>query len=170
MNKRQFSILCAGSLITLLLAASSSPAVHAGTIDGRWRLVEQTYGSGGSNLMRSTSPVRLEFVRTASGFTGRVWAADDKSTGTPWPAVFSDGKAYGADLREIDVTASGDGVRAVYVVDLPDDPGVQLEITETYRVSSDDDSMMTGTVTIRMVRGGKQAGAYTLRRRFEREP
>ena len=169
MNKRQSSALCAASLIMLLLAASSSSVVHAGTIDGRWRLVEQTYGSDGSDLLRSASSLRLEFTRTASGLRGLAWSSDDKSTGTPWPTLFSGEQSHAVRVREIEVTAAGDGVRATYVVALPEDPDTELEITEVYRVG-DDDETMTGTVTVRMVREGKQAGAYTLQRRFERAP
>ena len=167
MPRRRKSTLCAASLILPLLVVSALSVVHAGTIEGRWRLVEQTYGSDGADLAAS---LRLEFSRAASGLVGTVWPEDDRSAGAPWPAIFSEGKArVVVDVREIAVTATGDGVRATYAAALPHDPDAELVITEVYRVGSDNETM-SGTVTVRILREGRSAGAYTLQRRFERIP
>lgn len=168
MRAHRFSILCAAGLITLLLAASQSPAASAGTIEGRWRLVEQNYGADGSDLMRSATPVRLEFTRGASGIRGTVWIKDD-DTGRPWPALPVAVTTARMRSSKLEVTPAADRVQASYTVVVPEDPELVLEIVEAYEIG-DDDATLTGTVTVGVVRGGEPAGGYTLHRRFERRP
>jgi hypothetical protein len=169
MRTRRFSNLCAAGLITLLLAASQSPAASAGTIEGRWRLVEQTYGTDGSDLMRSATPVRLEFTRGASGTRGRVWTKDDEADGKPWPVLPLAATTARMRSSKVEVTPAADRVQASYSVVVPEDPELVLEIVEAYEIG-DDDATLTGTVTVGVIRGGEPAGSYTLHRRFERQP
>lgn len=140
----------------------------AGTLEGRWLLVEQTYGSGRSNLVKDEEPLRLEFFREGGGLVARAWFGDGSDGVMPWPSLLT---GDGADVRvEAIVIASRENhVRARYRTAPAPGEETALEIVEEYRVDEDGKSL-TGTVTVSAVRAGEPGGSYVLHRRFEREP
>jgi hypothetical protein len=138
----------------------------AATLEGRWKLVEETYGAGGSNLMRHKPPETMEFVREAGGLAGtiRIGAAGAQR----WP-LSAPGGAHAASTGE-DVTFSPgeDHVHAHYLTPENADH-FHLDIVEDYRVSEDGASL-TGTMTVTFLQDGEPRGSYVLHRTFERQP
>ena len=156
------------ALILAVLAALSAVALAGESIEGRWRLVEQSYGTGRGDLPDAGSPVLIEFRRTPTGFAGRVWAGDEKTTAADWPTLFTAGGPRPVRLREIESPPTGDRVRARYEVEPSGQEGGVLEIIEEYRLS-DDGAALVGTVTVSLSHDGKSTGSYSIRRRFERQ-
>jgi hypothetical protein len=155
-------------LILAVLAAISAVALAAESIEGRWRLVEQSYGTGRGDIPDAGSPVLIEFRRTPTGITGRVWPGDEKTTAADWPALFTADGPRPVRLREIESSPTGDRIRARYEVEPSGEEGDVLEIIEEYRLS-DDGAALVGTVTVSLSHDGKAAGSYAIRRRFERQ-
>jgi len=140
----------------------------AGSLEGRWRLTEQTYGSGLSNLADDEAPLRLEFFREGDALAARVWFGDGSDGVFRWPSLLVGG---GAEVRveEIVFAPRANEVRVRYrSVSAPGEE-TGLEIVEAYRVS-DDGRSLTGTVTVSRLREDGPGGSYVLHRRFEREP
>jgi hypothetical protein len=155
--------LCRGFAAVVVLAAVL-PA--QGGADGRWRLVEQTYQRGGSNLAPLDAPVRLEIVLGPEGPRGRVWSGDDPSRALPWPAFVA-----GESVRPVTVLerSASDGAFAVrYRVEPAEGDDLVLEVVERYAASADG-ATLEGTVEIRFTGGATNRGGYTLHRRFARE-
>jgi hypothetical protein len=140
----------------------------AGSLEGRWLLVEQTYGSGGSNLIKDEAPLRLEFFREGKRLAARAWFGDGSSGLLPWPSLLT---GDGAEVRveEIVIAPREDSVRARYRTEPAPGEETALWIVEEYRVD-DDGKALTGTVTVSLSRAGEPGGSYVLHRRFEREP
>jgi hypothetical protein len=155
-------------LILAVLATLSAVALAGESIEGRWRLVEQSYGKGRGDIPEAGSPVLIEFRRTPTGITGRVWAGDEKTTAADWPMLFTADGPRPVRLREIESPPTGDRVRARYEVEPSGQEGGVLEIIEEYRLS-DDGTALLGTVTVSLSHDGKSAGSYSIRRRFERQ-
>ena len=134
--------------------------------DGRWRLIEQTYQRGGSNLAPVEAPLRLELVLGPDGPQGRIWSGDDPSRSLVWPAFLA-----GESVRPVTVLerSAQDGEVAVrYRVQPAPGDDLVLEISERYRASASGDAL-EGTVEVRFTGGSRNRGGYTLHRRFERE-
>lgn len=156
----------AGSALAFLCAT----AAGAATLEGRWKLVEQRYGTGGANLASIEAPVRLEFYLEGPGLAGRIWVAGGRSKALPWPAFVSeDGAPLPVQIQRSLFGAGNNLARAEYRVALPSQGGEVLEIVEVYRVL-EGGAALTGTVTVTSLKRGKPQGAYLLHRRFEREP
>ena len=149
---------------TLVVLVAAIP-VWAGA-DGRWRLVEQTYQRGGSNLAPLDAPVRLRIFLGPDGPTGRIWAGADESRAIAWPAFVA-----GETPRPVTVLerAAWDGAFEVrYRVAPAAGDDLVLEVVERYAASADGESLV-GTVDVRFTGGNTNRGGYTLHRRFARE-
>jgi hypothetical protein len=148
----------------LCLAALPVP-----TLEGRWKLVEQRYGSSGANLITIETPLRLEFTVSGGRLIGRIWAANDRSKALDWPALQTEHGPHPIEIRQVSIQPSINLARAVYRVPPSSPDGDVLEITEEYRLA-EGGSVLLGSVTITALAKEKPAGSYTLQRRFEREP
>jgi hypothetical protein len=154
--------LAAGAL--LCLAGLPIP-----TVAGRWKLVEQVYGSGKANLAALEAPVRLEFFVSGGRLTGRIWAGDDASNALPWPALLTEHGSRPLEIQQIVIAPGSDRVKAVCRTRSASPDEEVYEIAEEYRLSGAG-AVLLGTVTIRAVAPGGSGGSYVLHRRFEREP
>ena len=84
-----------------------------GTIEGRWRLIEQSYGSGRSNLLGSEPPAFLELERRAGGWVGRVrFGSGSDAVTSDWPTLGDDHEVV---VRELVVERDG-GESGSYVL------------------------------------------------------
>ena len=157
---RWLVLACAGAaLCSLALAAG-------GTVDGRWRLVEQTYGRGRAQSAEGTPDLRLEFSREAG--SARVWVDGREARAAAWPAAFVDHEPIPVRVLERSFSTAGDQVVARYETHDAANEQTILEITEEYRLT-EDGAALVGRVTVRERQDGRDAGAYVLQRRFERE-
>ena len=144
-------------------------AVPSPTLVGKWKLVEQRYGSGNANLVSFEAFVRLEFFVSEGRLVGRIWAGEDPAKALVWPALLTEHGPHPVDVRQITIDPGANLARAVYRPRPSSPDGEALEIVEEYRVA-DGGSVLLGTVTIKSLGPGEAAGSYILRRRFEREP
>jgi hypothetical protein len=156
--RRNFAPLAA--LAALLVAA-----MPVGTLEGRWKLVEQRRGERTANNASVDHPVRLEFAIAGGKLQGRIWAGDDANASQPWPAMMADHGPVRVEMKELSIDARTQRARASYIVKPSGSGGETLEVVEAYALS-DDGRSLTGTVT---VKDSASRGSYTLYRRFERE-
>ena len=159
----------AASLLTLFLTAGFLPALGAGSLEGRWVLVEQHYGEGRSNLAPDERPVRLEFVHEGGRLTGKVWAGATEAEARPWPVAPARGASAEPRVRDYSSSPRLDRVRVEYSVEPAPGDGLVLEIVEEYRLV-DEGKALEGSVRVAFVRHGEPRGSYVLHRRYEREP
>ena len=154
------SLIC---IVAVLFAA----AAVAGPLEGRWKLVEQTYGEGRSDTLDLRKPLRLEFVRQGGGLVGWTWSSESGREVSRWPSLLTgEGRVR---IEKIDLPSDEDRVRARYSVTTESDDRVKLDFVEEYSVG-EDRKTLTGTVTVSLVRDGRPAGSYLVRRGFVREP
>ena len=152
-----------------LLVALSFPTALAGPLEGRWVLVEETYGSGGLNLVREKPPQTIRFVREGAALEGRTRLAPDEPERS-WPVFFLEqAEAAAAALEELSYSPAEDRVLARYRTPFVREDKVRLDIVEDYRVSGDGESMV-GTVKVTFLDAGEKRGGFVLHRRFERQP
>jgi hypothetical protein len=144
-------------------------AAPARTLEGRWKLVEQRFGSGNANLAPIEAPVRLEFYLSYGRLAGRIWAGEDTSKALSWPAMLTEHGPHPVDIRQIAIDPASNLARAVYRPHPSSPDGEVLEIVEEYRVV-EGGSILQGSVTIRSLGPGDSTGSYLLVRRFTREP
>ena len=161
--------VAAASLLALLCTAGSLPASGAGSVEGRWVLVEQHYGKGRSNLAPDGQPVKLEFVHEGGRLTGRVWVGGAEAEAVPWPVAPAKEASAEPRVREFSSSPQLDRVRVEYSVEPSPGDGLVLEIVEEYRLV-DDGRALEGSVRVAFVRHGEPRGSYVLHRRYEREP
>ena len=161
----RFRLFVIAALATFL----ATPALARTSLEGRWRLVEQRYGAGGSNLANLDAPVRLEFRRQGAGLTCRIWAGHAVQQARAWPAFVSATPPAAVMTDELAVDPARASARARYRVDTSDDDDLILHIVEDYRVEPSSGALV-GTVTVTLVDDGKPRGSYVLHRRFEKEP
>ncbi len=153
-------------LVVLVLSVAAAGLVEgADTLEGRWLLEKQSYGSGKANQAPVREPLRMEFYREGEDLVGRIWFGGRSAESVRWPSL---GQAP-VRSEEVVVSPAEDRVRVRYRT--PSSPGadVVLEITEEYHVT-DGGTALSGTVTVALLRGGKPGGSYVLLRRFRREP
>lgn len=164
-NRTLGRIVIVGAWLLLLAAI---PVLWAGDLEGRWRLVEQTYGEGSANLASSDKPFHLELRDSGGRLSGKVWS-DDASRALDWPAI--DLAAERPPIRILDssLEPGSDRIRVRYRVRPVPEEDVELEIVERYRLS-DGGEALVGTVEVSFHRDGKTSGSYRLERRFERTP
>lgn len=150
-------------------AAAAAPLPSSVSIEGRWRLVEQHYAKGEANLAFADAPVRLEFAREGAGWTGRIWAGEDRANAVPWPAFVTDDGSVPVELVERSQDSALGSVTVRYRVRPSPTDDLVLDITESYAVSPSGGDL-EGTMTVRFTGGTANRGGFELRRRFEREP
>lgn len=155
----------AAAILTLLPAA----VLQAATLEGRWKLVEQRYGSGRANLVSVEPPVKLEFYLAESKLAGRIWVEGDRSKALPWPSFPSEHGPLPVEIRQLVIGAGSDVALTRYRVRLSEKDGETLEVTEEYRLAEKAQALV-GTVTVASPADGPSRGSYVLQRRFEREP
>ncbi|MCI0566652.1 MAG: hypothetical protein L0Z52_00495 [Acidobacteria bacterium] len=156
----------ATAALTALLCLSALPPP---TLEGRWKLVEQRYGSGSANLVSIEAPLHLEFTVSGGRLIGRIWAAEDRSKALGWPALFTEHGPRPIEVRQVSIQAGSNLARAVYRVAPASADGDVLEIAEEYRMA-EGGTVLSGTVTVTALGKCNPVGSYTLHRRFEREP
>ena len=163
MRPRILAVVCA-------LVFLASTAALAGPLEGRWLLVEETYGTGGLNLMRQKPPQTIEFVREGGRLAARTRIGPESQPMRPWPAfVIGDAPAQ-ISVSEMLIAPAEDGVRARYTVSsFREGDDMVLEVIEDYRLDDDGHSLI-GTVRVEFVRGTGSRGSFVLHRRFERQP
>ena len=144
------------------------PAGAASTVDGRWRLVQQTYGLGSAGSASEAPRLRLELTHAGGRAAGQVWLAGRESRRTSWPAMFREDEPLPVRVVANEVSAAGDSLRVRYVTADPADEQNVLEIEEEYRLV-EDGAALVGSVVVRVRHDGKDVGGYRLHRRFERE-
>lgn len=155
--------------VAALASLLSLAALPIPTLEGRWRLVEQRYGSGSANLASVEAPVRLEFFVSGARLSGRIWARGESSKSLPWPALLTDHGPHPLVIRQVLFHPGNDRVRAVYRTRPSSPEGDVFEIAEEYRLAEGGTALL-GTVTVSSVAPGGVSGSYILERRFEREP
>jgi hypothetical protein len=153
----------------LLVALSGVSGLGAATIEGRWKLVEQSTGAGKANLVSADAPLRLEFRMTGASLAGRIWTAEKSPRPFPWPSFFSERNLLPVDAARVVISPGSDAARAVYRVRTSGNGDLDLEVEEEYRLAEDGRALV-GTVRITSLEGGKPSGSYLIHRRFEREP
>ena len=153
------------ALVAALTMLSTLAAMPVGTLEGRWKLVEQRRGERTANTAPSEKPVRLEFANAGGRLHGRIWAGDDTNASQPWPAMMADHGPVRIELKDLSIDGRTQRARASYIVKPSGTGGETLEVVEAYALSEDGRSL-AGTVTIT---DSASRGSYTLHRRFERE-
>jgi hypothetical protein len=155
-------------VLAALLALPLLAAQPSTTLEGKWRLVEQRFGSGKTNFASLEAPVRLEFYVSGAGLAARLWAAKDSSQGQSWPAMLGEHPRR-LDFRQVTIQPAGNLARAVYRIPPASPEGDVVEVTEEYRVV-EGGGVLAGTVTVGVIGKEGPQGSYVLQRRFEREP
>jgi hypothetical protein len=154
--------LAGGGILGCLLLTLGATTTRAPSLEGRWRLVEQTYGEGRANLLRGQEPHYIEFTREDGRLAGRVAHGPPGSPLERWPAL------AGLDAAIV-FSPEEDRVSARYRIRPDPADDTLVEIVEDYRVM-EGGRELHGSVTISLKNAGAPAGAYVLQRRFEREP
>jgi len=164
---RSRAAVVAAAALTAIVAATPVASLGA-TVDGLWRLVEQSPGAGRTRSAAGTPDLRLALSRAGSQVHGEVWIAGREESRVAWPTLFHADEPTPVRVTARSVSGEGDHVVTRYEVADPEDPARLLEITEDYRVT-EDGSTLVGQVTVRLRQDGRSAGQYVLHRRFERE-
>ncbi len=151
--------------VAVVSAAALGSVAGGDSLEGRWLLEQQTYGSGKGHQAQVAKPLRMEFYRKGGELAGRIWFGERSADAVPWPSLVQ------AKIRsqQVDFSPAEDRVRARYRAESAPGEDVVLEITEEYRVT-DGGTALSGTVTVAILRAGKPGGSYVLERRFRREP
>jgi len=142
-----------------LVAALVGGPAAAGTLEGRWVLVEETYGAGGLDLSHQKPRQTIEFVRERGALVGRATMGEDARL-QAWPPETGD--------AQVSFSPHENGVRVRYRTPENDDQ-FRLDIVEEYRVSGDGREL-SGTMKVTFLRAGEERGSFVLHRRFERLP
>jgi hypothetical protein len=150
-----------------LTAIAALPALSADTLEGVWRLAEQTYARGEADLAGRVERQHLEIRSGLGGPEVRIWTGDDARRAVGWPAVLVGGDPVAIEVRDVSVDPLAGALRADYVVDPEVEGGQRVEVTEEYRYDPDGDALV-GTATFRMIRADGSRGGYVLHRRYER--
>ena len=152
----------------LALSAFVGSVAHAASVEGRWLLVEETYGNGGLNLRRDKPALTLSFVREGGRLTAKTRLAPGAPE-RPWPALIVKDAPAHMTVEEVVIPLIENTVRARYRARAVHDAPAQAEIVEEYSLSEDGRSLI-GTVTVTFLQSGQPRGGYVLHRRFERQP
>lgn len=167
--KKQFlarNTLRAAATLGMLLCLAALPAP---SLEGRWKLVEQRYGSGSANLVSIEAPLRLEFFVSGGRLAGRIWMAEERSKALAWPAFPTEHGPHPIEIRQLSIQPLNNLARAVYRIAPASADGDVLEIAEEYRMA-EGGAVLLGTVTVTAFEKDIATGSYTLNRKFERVP
>lgn len=151
------------------LVALASICVHAGPLEGRWRLAEQTYESGGSNLAERAPVLHLDVAEEPGHTNVTVWSGVDARLARSWPAMVIDGLPPNIQILERSVDAAAGTLHSRYRIEPPSSEGNTVDIVEDYALSAAGDELK-GTMTVELSRDGEPRGSFVLHRRFVREP
>ena len=155
--------------IAAALLALALPVAGAASLEGRWLLVEETYGTGALNLRREKEPQTLSFVREGVALKGRTRLTPDGPERS-WPALFlEEAGSAAAVVEELTFSPNQDRVHTRYRTPFVREDKVQLDIVEEYVVSESGESLV-GTVTVTFLYRGETRGSFVLHRTFERQP
>jgi hypothetical protein len=160
-----------GAALFLMLGlgvALGAAAARPG-LEGRWRLVEQRYGEGRSNLAGGDTPLWLEFAQEGARLTCRIWVADPAARAMAWPAPPAGGPAGPIAIEQLRIDAPSGRAMARYTARGAGPEPEVLWVIEDYALSTDGASL-AGTVTVGVMQDGEPRGRYVLHRRFAREP
>jgi hypothetical protein len=148
----------------------AAAATMAGPLEGRWLLVEETYGTGGLDLTRDRPPQTIEFVREGGRLAARTRIGPGSRPARPWPSFVIGESSARIAVHEILIAPAEDGVRARYTVSaFRDGDDMVLEVVEDYHLEGDG-QILAGTVLVKFLRGDESRGTFELHRRFERQP
>ena len=153
--------------IAAALLALALPVAGSGSIEGRWLLVEETYGNGGLNLRRDKPAQTLEFVREGGRLSGRTRLSPDVPE-LSWPSFGVENGPQPVTVDAVAIPLAENGVRTRYRTPAREGQ-IQVDIVEEYQLSEDGNSLL-GTVTVTLLRNGESRGGYVLHRRYERKP
>jgi hypothetical protein len=154
----------------LALVFLTSSTTLAGNLEGRWRLVEETYGNGGLDLGRDKPPQTIEFVREGGRLTARTRIGPESRPTRPWPAFVIGDAAARVSVSEMLIAPTEDGVRARYTVaSFREGDDMVIEVVEDYRLEGDGETL-AGTVRVEFLLAGESRGSFVLHRTFERQP
>lgn len=154
------------AVAVVLLGIFAALPAAAATLEGRWALVEETYGAGGLDLTRNKPRVTIEFVRESGSLVGRIRLAPE-AVAERWPISGPADRPVVAKDVELRIAPQEDGVRARYLTPENEDR-FRLDVVEEYRVS-DDGAFLIGTMTVTFLREGETRGSFVLHRRFQRQ-
>lgn len=160
------SAAAVAAAVIILLA----PALAQPPLEGRWVLVEQTYGKGKANLAGQEQPVCLEFYTDGGGQqAARAWRADESSASWGWPVWLAEGKPLPLRLLQRSVDPGAGTVAVRYTVQPSAGDSMVLEVEESYRLE-EAGTALVGTVKATFRVGEETRGGFVLHRRFERMP
>jgi hypothetical protein len=165
------------NLLLLAILASVSPVAGGSEPDaplaGRWKLAEQVYDSTRQQARDFGQHLRVEQSAPVLSFESRgvlppvaTVRFGDGSASHEWPAVVIADRPVEIELVDRAIDLRSGAAKAHYRIPPPGGRGWALEIVESYSI--EDDGSLAGTMTVRMIRDGEDAGGYALRRRFER--
>lgn len=140
-------------------------AFAAGTVDGRWRLVEQRYGEGSGNLGGLDREIRLVVGGAPDGSGIGLLAGE----AFPWPSWVVDTGPARVEILERRLDRALGSLSARYLVDAVAGDPLVLEVEERYTLDAAGDALQ-GEVRVRFRYDGENRGGFTVHRRFEREP
>jgi hypothetical protein len=152
------------------LSAGSEPGAP---LAGRWKLSEQVYDSTRQQARDSGQHLRVEQNAPVLSFEARgvlppraTVRFGAGSTVHEWPAVLAGDEPVEIELIDRAIDLRRGTARAHYRIPPPGGRGWTLEIVESYSI--EDGDSLAGTMTVSMIRDGKDPGGYALRRRFVR--
>lgn len=151
------------SVIAVLATLALPSWTETPSIEGRWVLVEQTYGQGATNLAPRAPALHLDVATGLDAPRVLVWTGEQEAR--PWPAVPADGTPAVLEVLAKDVHA--DGLHSEYRLSPPSGIGWTLDMTESYALDPDSGELV-GKLSVSMSREGEPRGSFVLHRRFER--
>ena len=122
-------------VIALAGLCGSTPGLAAGTLEGRWELVEQHYGEGRANQAPREEPVWLEFSHDGEKLNASIWVGTSRAQAVPWPALAGDEAQLTVRVEESSASPLLDRIRAVYTVEPAPGDSTVLEVVEVYQLA-----------------------------------
>ena len=107
MTNRSLGRACRGGIFLVALAFLLFSA-EAATLEGRWRLVEQSYGEGQANLVRTADPLILEFGGRGPQLEARLHLEGPEARSAPWPAFAAGERLDPVEVRQLELARDGD--------------------------------------------------------------
>lgn len=164
-SKKAAWLTTAALLLSCIASIAGEPEQRS--IEGCWKLVEQHYGKGMTDLADTDRPLMLEFGDGLVGGPALVWLGEARADARSWPAAWIGDEPVPVvvDLVRVDTTTSTAIAR--YRVLAPEGDDRFLKIEEDYTVS-EDGRTLRGTATVFIMSASEDHGSYILRRIFER--
>jgi hypothetical protein len=153
------------AVVAAVVALAAPSLSGTPSIEGRWVLVEQSYGRGDSNLARRAPDLHLDVIGGLDTTRVLVWSGADDGDALPWPAVVT--REAPATLEILEKNVESGRLHSRYLLRPPTEDGLTLEMVETYTLDPDGGAL-AGELSVRMFRQGEPRGSFVLHRRFER--